>query len=200
MLLQPIIPKFGVNYATGHIGFTYTGGFVASSVAYFERWNRSNGLKVTHVFVVSGENECVEAHIDEGVARVPLTKYFADPVCQVFFRQPRGWSPELGRRIAETAASKVGSHYNTSLILAEAAADTFMGHWLNRLLGSWPNRIMSRACDRSGHWICSQLVAYALAQQLELQGRGVLRFPFDLIDPQELFEDEEIFEPWPTQL
>ena len=37
MLLQPIIPKFGVNYSTGYIGFTYTGGFVAGSVAYFER-------------------------------------------------------------------------------------------------------------------------------------------------------------------
>jgi hypothetical protein len=197
MLLQPVIPKFGVNYDTGYIGFTYTGGFVAGSVAYFERWNRSTGLKVSHTFVVSGDNECIEAHINEGVARVPLTKYFADPACQVFFRCPRGWNPELGRRIADDAAAKLGAHYNTGLIVADVAADTFMGHWLNRLLRSWPSRVMSRACDRSGHWICSQLVAYALAQQPELQGHGVLRFPFDIIDPQELFEDEDLFEPWP---
>lgn len=198
MLLQPITPKFGINYATGFIGFTYTGGFVAGSVAYFERWNRTRGLKVSHTFVVSGDNECVEAHIDEGVARVPLTKYFADSACQVYFRQPRGWTPDLGRRIAEAAAAKAGAHYNTGLIVADAAADSFAGHWLNRLFRSWPNRLLSRACDRSGHWICSQLVAYALAQQPELNGRGVLRLPFDLIDPQELFEDEALFEDWPA--
>lgn len=196
MLLQPIIPKFGLNYATGYIGFTYTGGFVASSVAYFERWNRTGNLKVTHTFVVSGENECIEAHIDEGVARVPMKKYFADPACQIFFRQPRGWNPDLGRRIADVAATKVGLHYNTSLIAAEAASDTLMGHWFNQLLHSWPNRLLSKVCDRPGHWICSQLVAYALAQQPELQGQGVLRLPFDTIDPQQLFEDESIFVDW----
>jgi len=187
-----------VNYATGYIGFTYTGGFVAGSVAYFERWNRLGKLKVTHTFVVSGENECVEAHIDEGVARVPLTKYFDGPSCQVFFRQPRGWNPDLGRRIVDAAAAKVGSRYNTSLIVAEAASDTFMGHWFNRLLRSWPNRLLSKVCDRSDHWICSQLVAYALAQQPELQGRGVLRLPLDTIDPQQLFEDNTLFENWPN--
>lgn len=192
-----MIPQFGVNYATGFIGFTYTGGFVAGSVAYFERWNRLGGLKVTHTFVVSGENECVEAHIAEGVARVPLTKYFTDPGCQVFFRQPRGWNPDLGRRIAGAAAAKIGSRYNTSLIVAEAAADTFMGHWFNYLLRSWPNRLLSKVCDRPGQWICSQLVANALAQQPELQGRGVLRLPFDTIDPQQLFEDNTLFEDWP---
>ena len=133
----------------------------------------AGNLKVTHTFVVSVENECIEAHIDEGVARVPLTKYFADPTCQTFFRQPRGWNPDLGRRIADAAATKVGSHYNTGLIVAEAASDTVMGHWFNKLLHSWPNRLLSKVCDRSGQWICSQLVAYALAQQPELQGQGV---------------------------
>ena len=39
--------------------------------------------------------------------------------------------------------------------------------------------MLNWACDRSGQWICSQLVAYALAQQPELNGRGVLRLPFD---------------------
>jgi hypothetical protein len=71
-----------------------------------------------------------------------------------------------------------------------------MGHWFNQLLRSWPNRLLSKVCDRSGHWICSQLVAYALAQQPELQSQGVLHQPFDTIDPQQLFEDESIFVDW----
>jgi hypothetical protein len=106
----------------------------------------------------------------------------------------------LGRRIAEAAAVKIGSRYNTSLIAADAVADSVAGHWLNRLLHSWPDRMLSRLCDRPEHWICSQLVAYALAQQPEFRGTGVLRFPSNTIDPQELFEENLLFEDWPASL
>ncbi|MDB6066050.1 MAG: hypothetical protein JWR26_2258 [Pedosphaera sp.] len=192
--VQSIPPIFGTNYDVGHIGFTYVGGVVSTGVAYFERWNRIGDIRVTHTFVVIGDNECIEAHIDEGVARVPLSKYLNDPGCRIFFRKPRGWTPALGQRIAATAASKLGCKYDTRLIAAEAAAHTVVGHWLNRVFGSWPNHLVSRVLDRPDRWICSELVAYALQQQPELQGLGVLRFPPDTIDPQELFEDHALFE------
>jgi hypothetical protein len=196
MDIQIITPQFGVNYDVGYIGFTYTGGFVAAGVAYFERWNRLSDIKVTHVLVVSGENECIEAHIDEGVARVPLTKYFADPECRIFFRKPRGWNPELGERIAAAAGTKVGAKYNTGLVAAEAAADTVAGHWLNRLFRDWPHRVLNRWLARPNEFICSELAAFALAQQPEFAGQGVLVRPLDTIDPQELFEDAVLFEDW----
>ena len=97
--------RFGADYATGYIGFTRVSGMVSRGVAYFERWNRLGTIPVTHALVVSGENECIEAHIDEGVARVSLAKYFEDPGCRIFFRRPRGWTAELGGRIAATAAT-----------------------------------------------------------------------------------------------
>ena len=178
----------------GYIGFTYVPGMVSAGVAFAERWNRHSQFKVTHTLVVSGADECIEAHIDEGVARVSLEKYLGDANCKIFFRRPRGWTPELGARIAASAATQLGCRYNTSLILAQAAADTFFGHWCNRLLGAWPERLMSWMLDRRRHWICSQLVAYALAQQPEYRGRGVLSLPLDMIDPQQLFEDDELFE------
>ena len=78
--------------------------------------------------------------------------------------------------------------------MAEAAADTFLGHWFNQVFRSWPNRLLSRMLDRPGRWFCSELVAFALSRQPEFEGRGVLRFPPDIIDPQELFEDVELFE------
>jgi hypothetical protein len=176
-------PQFPTDYNIGHIGFTYVPGFTSAGVAYFERWHRLSKIQVTHALIVSGDNECIEAHLDEGVARVSLDKYFNDPATRIFFRQPRGWTPELGSR------------YNTSLILAEAAGDTWLGYWCNRLLRAWPNRLLSRVLDRPGRWICSQLVAHALAQQPELRNLGILRFPPDTIDPQELFEDQTIFAP-----
>jgi hypothetical protein len=188
-------PQFPIDYNIGHIGFTYVRGFTSAGVAYFERWHRLGPVQVTHTLVVSGDNECIEAHLDEGVARVSLDKYFDDPGCRIFFRRPRGWTPDLGARIAAAAAAQLGSRYNTSLILAEAAGDTWLGHWCNRLLRAWPNRLLSRVLDRPGRWICSQLVAHALRQQPELQNLGVLRLPPDTIDPQQLFDDPQIFEP-----
>lgn len=177
----------------GHIGFTYVNGFVSTGVAYFERWHRRSPVRVTHTLVVSGPNECIEAHFDEGVAHAPLTKYLNDPNCRILFRQPAGWTPELGQRIADAAAAKIGSRYNTSLIVAEAASDTFLGHWLNTAFRAWPNRLFSRLLDKPNEWICSQLVAYALAQQPEYHDRGILRAPLDTIDPQQLYEDTILF-------
>ena len=130
-----------------------------------------------------------------GLSRPTVSKYFNDPATHIFFREPRGWTPELGSRIVAAAAAQLGSRYNTSLILAEAAGDTWLGHWCNRLLRAWPNRLLSRVLDRPGHWICSQLVAHALRQQPELRDLGILRFPPDTIDPQELFDDQTIFAP-----
>lgn len=178
----------------GFIGFTFEPGIVSAGVAFAERWNRRGQTKVSHTLVVSGPDECIEAHLDEGVARVSLDKYLDDPKCRIFFRQPRGWNPELGARIVSAAATQIGCRYNTSLILAQAAADTWFGHWCNRLMRLWPDRIISKMLDRRRHWICSQLVAFALARQPEFQGRGILRQPLDTIDPQQLFEDNELFE------
>ena len=183
------------HFQVGHIGFTYVPGLISTSVAYFERWHRHSPIRVTHTLIVSGENECIEAHLDEGVARAPLTKYLDDPACRIFFRQPLGWNPDLGARIAAAAAAKIGCRYNASLILAEAAADTWLGQWINRLLRTWPNRCLSHLLDEPNHWICSQLVAYALAQQPEYRNLGILRDnPLDTIDPQQLFEDPTLFE------
>jgi hypothetical protein len=180
--------------AIGHVGFTFEPGFVSASVAFAERWNRRGDVKVSHTFVVSGPGECIEAHIDEGVARVSMDKYLLDPDCRLFFRRPRGWNAALGERIAAAAAQQIGCRYNTSLIVAQAAADSWLGHWCNRFLGMWPDRVVSRLLDRRNHWICSQLVAYALAQQPEYRDVGVLRQPLDTIDPQQLFQDDELFE------
>src|SRR5579872_716792 len=160
-------PVFGADYDVGCIGFTFAGGFVSTGVAWFERWNRLNGIQVTHTLIVSGEDECIEAHIDSGVARAPLAKYFNDPACRTFFRQPRGWTPALGRRIVDAAAARLGDKYDTSLIFAQALADSFAGHLVNQLLRGWPNRQLSALCDHRHREICSELVATALDAQPE---------------------------------
>src|SRR5579884_1626552 len=83
----------------GFIGFTFEPGIVSAGVAFAERWNRRGDIKVSHTLVVSAPGECIEAHLDEGVARVSLEKYLGDQNCRIFFRQPRGKkSGSFGRR------------------------------------------------------------------------------------------------------
>ena len=56
--------------------------------------------------------------------------------------------------------------------------------------------LLSKLLNNEKRWICSELAAYCLDEQREYRGKGVLAKPEDTIDPQELFEDEVIFEPW----
>ncbi|HEX3800042.1 MAG TPA: hypothetical protein VH413_15215 [Verrucomicrobiae bacterium] len=191
--------QYPADYDTGYIGFTCAPGIAYAGIAYAEHWHRLGRVPVTHTFIVTGNNECVEAHIDEGVARVPLDKYLRDPACRTYFRRPRAWTPSLGARIATAAASRIGARYNTSLILAQATADTWLGHWCNRIFRDWPNRVFSQLLNRRDHWICSQLVAYALAQQPEFANNALLRQPLDTIDPQQLFDDQSLYEAPPQK-
>lgn len=197
MITNSITPQFGVNYQPGYIGFTFTrDSEISKGIAYFERWERLSDIKVSHVLIVSGANECIEAHAGEGVARAPLDKYFNDPHTLIFFRQPKRWAPELGQRIVDAAAAKIGCKYNFELIAADMMADSLFGHWCNQIFHNYPRRFVARLLDQTNEFICSQLGSYSMAVQPEFKGVGCLEFPLDTIEPQELFEDEQLFEGW----
>lgn len=196
LLVTSIVPKFGENYDVGYIGFTYVSdSAISKGIAYFERWERLSDIPVSHVFVVTG-NDCLVEAAWPSVRRASISRYFAGAPTRVFFRQPRNWSPRMGHRIAKAAESKIGAPYDSGLIIADAAADTFLGHWLNVVFNQWPKRLVNWYLDQPKEYICSELAAYALDKQPELHGRGCLGFALNCIDPQELFQDESIFEDW----
>lgn len=202
MNITSIQPQYGVNYARGYIGFTMThGNFISDGIAYFERWVRMGDIAVSHVFIVAGDNELVEAHIEHGVQRDCISKYFDDPNVLVFFRKPRGLTPAMADIIADAAASKLGCPYATPLILAEALANTVVGHEVNKLLDDKPNEAVSDLASdiEPKAFICSGLGAYALRQGFAPNRPGVLAKPINTINPQMLFEDTEIFEDWVNQ-
>jgi hypothetical protein len=199
MIVKSIKPKWGENYDFGFIGFSYSDkSFISRGIAYFERWTRLSDIKVSHTFVVSGPDEVIEAQ-PKGVVRATLSQYFNNPHALVFFRKPVGWTPEMGRRIVSAAEDNLGDAYGFSVILARFLANNCVGHVLNRLLGSVPDRLVTRLLDSRHQMICSELVAHCLKVQPELAGRGVLRRPEATVEPQALFEDPVVFEPWKAQ-
>jgi hypothetical protein len=148
---------------------------------------------VSHAFVVVSATECVEAHWP-AVGVAPLKKYLEDRRTVTVFRRPRGLTSDLAGRIASAALKRVGDKYNVGLIAAQLLANTFVGHYLNRWFNGRPDAWMSARLDRKNEFICSELAASALNAQPEFRGKGILGLPLNTISPQELFEDQVIFE------
>ena len=200
LCVQSLEPAFGDNYKPGYIGFTHTGSTLLSTgIAHFSRWSRLSDIHVSHVLVVTGANECVEATGGKGVVKSPLDRYFSDPKTQIFFRKPRKCTQTLGLRIAETAIAQVGAKYDTLLTAAQVLEGSFLRRWLMSHFRESSDHFVGHLLNRDSRWLCSELAAYCLDCQPEYADRGVLAKPHHGIDPQEFFEDEEIFANWRTE-
>ncbi|MFA7234443.1 MAG: hypothetical protein WC076_10050 [Terrimicrobiaceae bacterium] len=197
LCVQSLEPAYGDNYKPGYIGFTHTGSSLLSAgVAHLTRWSRLSDIHVSHVLVVTGENECVEALNGRGVVKSPLDRYFNDSQTQIFFRKPRKCTQALGQRIAETAISQAGTKYEALLTAAQMIEGSFLRRWVMSQFHGSPDHFVGRLLNRDARWISGELAAYCLDCQPEYADRGVLAKPHHAIDPQELFEDEEIFSNW----
>ncbi|HRJ74220.1 MAG TPA: hypothetical protein PLS03_18485 [Terrimicrobiaceae bacterium] len=198
--VQSLAPRFGENYKTGYIGFTHSGSrAVSRGIAHLTRWSRMSDLHVSHVLVVTGENECVEALPDKGVVKSELAPYFDDAKTQVFFRKPRRCTGALGGRIAATALAQVGTKYDHLLLAAQLLEGSFLRRWIMSAFRESPDRFVGRLLNREARWICSELAAYCLDCQPEYADKGVLGQPHYAVSPQELFEDTELFASWKNE-
>lgn len=195
--ITSIEPRYGDNYKSGYVGFTYNNINIASlGIAYMTKWARMSDIKVSHALLVTGENECIEARVQHGVVRSDLKKYFDNPHCQIFFRKPVGLTDEIADSMKKVAGKEVGKKYDFHLIAAQALQGIVIGKFINTVFNGRPDRLVSKLLNEDNKWICSELVAYSLNEQSEYKGKGVLHNPTDTIDPQELFEDSVIFTPW----
>jgi hypothetical protein len=193
-----IPPEFGKNYKKGYIGFTYHNNLaICKGIARFTRWENMSDIYATHALIVTGENSCIEADASQNKVRsAHLHHYFDDRNCQIFFRKPKGLNDEIADRIVRVLEPEVGKKYDFRLIGIQLGAGTILGHLLNRLLKGKPEQLITEILNKPEKWICSELVAYGLDEQPEYRDRGILASPNATITPQELFEDQEIFEPW----
>jgi len=194
--IQYVEPEYGKHYAKGYAGFTYHKDHIfAHGTAWFTRWDRMSDIIVTHALLVTGENECVEA-VGSGVRKSDLQSYFDDPECQIFFRKPRGLNDDIAERLKQKAYPEIGKAYDNTLIVDDALYGTLLGRLLNACTGGNVHDWLSRQMDEADKWICSELVAYCLDSQPEYRDKGILSHPNCAINPQQLFEDDEIFAPW----
>lgn len=195
--ITKVIPQFGVNYDIGWLGFTRTLDLVGDAIAYGEQSESEKGYpSVNHVLIVIGDGQCVQAHIDNGVQRGPLSQYLDDPRSRVYFRKLRFYTPDLGNRVAQFGLSKVGCGYAKVEIAEMAAADTLVGRAVNELTGNRIHDELAELLTSPLAYICSQLGAAAVFIQPEFSDLPKARLPVAAWDPQSFFQEEEIFEPF----
>ncbi len=197
-----IEPVYGLNYNKGYIGFTYDSNHpVGRGIAYFTKWYKMSNIHATHVLIVTGKNSCIEADAASNmVEENPLEPYFAPSNRQIFFRKPRDLNDEIADRIVSILKPEVGKKYDYKLILAHGLSGGLPGYLLNRLSNGRLKKVLCEVLDCPSSYICSELAAYALDEQPEYRDKGVLALPNSTINPQKLFEDDEIFEPWKSEV
>lgn len=184
---------YGQHYAPGWIGFVHHHSLIATAIMWFTKWWRRHGNpSVSHVFVVSGSNSCVEANAD-GVDETELSAYFTDPKYTVYFRKPIGWSADLGDRIVSEARKYLGAPYDFKLIAADAFSYSLVGRIVNGLTGGELDEHLTKMAASPKKMICDKLAVLAMQAQPELRDVGTIRQPARENNPQKLFEDERLF-------
>lgn len=198
-------PQFGVNYKVGYIGFTFIDtNLLSNGIAWFTRWDKGENpdvpkINIAHTFIVSNENECIEA-ISPTVSSSPLTKYFDAPHTHVSFRKPTDMTELTGHLMATEASHQLGKPYDYSLIVGHTINDTVLGHLLSNITHEKSKEFLTWLFQCHGRFICSELISSIMNTQPEYKGKGVLTHPSYSIDPQELFQSRDIFSPWVEEI
>lgn len=194
--IKSVVPVFGENYDIGWIGFSYESHDLLSvGIAFFTRWDSYGNVPVSHSFVVSGPDSCVEA-LATGVKQSNLRDRFADSHTAVFFRKPKGWNTYMGDQIKRSAEAHIGDKYGYTTIVADWFCGTVGGRFLGWVTRGWTDRLVCQLLDNKRAEVCSELCAIALRSVSSLRYLGCLNVAPSMVTPQKLFGDEQVFEPW----
>jgi hypothetical protein len=191
-------PVYGVDYGPGWVGFVHGPEVLSAAIAYLTRRARKSGVTVTHSFLVTGRDECVEANLPAGVVKNRLSEsYFEKEKATLVFRRPRGLTQAAARRVVRRARAEIGAEFDFGGFVAEGLNETFVGHLLNSLFGGKPRKGLSRLLHQKGRYICTELVAYCLRAEPAYRDCEVLNQPAGTLTPQALFESDDLFDPLP---
>lgn len=191
-------PVYGKDYDRGWIGFNHSSSWMSQVIGSVGHRRQESPVVISHAFIVTGEDTCVEAAFKKGVLVTSLTEqYFNMTSRYVVFRKPRGLTPELADRICDLAEEQVGTRFDNGVLIAHALNDHFVGWLINKVTGDAARAASDALFNQKDEWICSELAAYVLNRIPEFSEIGNLDQRPGMLTPQELFENDEIFEPMP---
>lgn len=189
--------KYGVDYQKGDIGFTFDKkSWISSGIAHFTRWQRKSNIKIDHALIIIDDSTCIEAISDTGVAVKKLKDYFNNQNTVIFFKRLKGINKKIADEIVKNAKAEVGKKYAKILLLVGIIRGSYIGHWIDKITHNKFFDKQFQLINRGRSFLCSELVAHCLqkAKLWPYHNEGILKRPAAAINPQELFEDENIFE------
>lgn len=194
-----IRPVWGVHYAPGYTGFEFTGSAISAGIAWFTRKGQWEGdvpnLPVTHCFLVSGEDQCIEAVKTPGVTFNTLRERFIDLRTVVVFRKPIGWTPALGAALVDRAKQYVGQPYDLKLLMGHGLSGSLLGRLANTITRHKAEAWIQSQFDQDDAFMCSELVAAVMDWFPEWHDQDILLDESHTINPRELF-GSKLYEPW----
>lgn len=186
-------PNWGQNCGMGWVFWTVTKhNFISAAINWFEKWDNIDRVPVTHMGIISGQDETLEAFSD-GVHKGTLSRYLGDEDVALITRPLDGWTPEVGARIVAEASKYLGQKYGYTLIVAMAVANSILGKGLDWITRGWFGRTIERWADSKKQMICSELVATALSAMPEYSGKGFLQLKPYQVTPMIAFNDHYVF-------
>ena len=185
---------FGDNYTIGDIGFQFTdNSFISQGIVYFTDWEAMSDIVVSHSFIVTDRDKCVEA-LGAGVVESPLIPRFSDPHVHITIRRPVGLTIQRGMAIRTKAAQLLGTPYDFSLIGGMVVANSRLIRWLPTDIYMPYRRAVCQLFHTIGKLICAGASVKSLLAVLEYV--AALPEKYYVYDPQMLFENTEVFKTW----
>ena len=201
--LVDILPEYEQNYNKGYIGFCYDPtSFVSKAIARATKYCNYSDIKVSHALIVIDKDMCIEADANsKKVIEAPLSKYFDDKNKIISFRKPREINEIIADEIVNLAKSKIGCAYEYAQIIGHVGKALPGISQFNKVTHNFLVDIISCFIDNKDKFICSELAAYSLkhANSWNYRNKGILSRFSTRINPQELFEDNIIFEEWDVE-
>lgn len=189
------IPKFGINYNVGYIGFSNNNSKVAKLIKWGTKYDKKDKIEATHALIIINEHECVEALMGKGVVVSPLSKYFESDEFDIIIREPKEYNNIIANEIIKTAKDNVGAPYSAKAIFMSLGRGLFTGHIIDLITKDklWDHLCVNRIGKQT--FICSGLVAHCLqeAKSWAYNHSGVLQRNFSGINPIELLYENKIF-------
>lgn len=209
--VSPSELKYGPrnDYYRGDIFFTYNDDWLAETILYFTRRDKKSTKRAIHVGIIEDESTCIET-TNKTITRTKLKdKYLNNEKFRLYIRRPKEMAEDLKDEFINRAKTAMGTRYARALLVVMALRNSPLGHLIDEVYNYKYFDLVANACKdvssrlyKKGTLMCSEYLAntFKALDSWIPHNQGILKRPSPAINPQQIFEAEELFEPTIIQI
>lgn len=197
------------DYYRGDIFFTYNDDWLAETILYFTRRDKKSTKRAIHVGIIEDESTCLET-TNKTITRTKLKdKYLNNSKFRLYIRRPKEMAEDLKDEFINKAKTAMGTRYARALLVVMALRNSPLGRLVDEVYNYRYFDLVANACKnvssklyKKGTLMCSEHLAntFKALDKWTPHNTGILTRPSPAINPQQIFEAEELFEPTIIQI